>query len=430
MPNTVSSFANTAARQIMYDEIQTAFKEDDSILTWIGADEMPTGTVVNDRGIEFVSYVRPNPSGGAFSDGAALAAWGTPSLVKQSCAFTDYSITGAVTGRTIKLLNDPNNIMKGLQPLVEWTRKSLKVDLAHYVFGDGRGIKAIRSATAIVGTTVTFETTVLGGSTYGTRLILNGGRYNFINPANGGIRAGGGTSVCTATIRSGTTVEFDAIPNDTAAGDLLVRENSYNACMRGFGYSISNNALTFFGVSRGDYDELNSNVVDALTQAMTQSLARRMDYVMQVRRANKTPVAVIVGTPQLQALEEVYHPLVRVSNDDRVGKIGFEGFTIGGKDVIREQWAPDDKMTYVDKSSWMPLNLHNTEPWTGPDGNVFYPEPQVSATGTAGTGMFKDNWIFGFVVRNDLFCFSARDNGVTQNLGLPEELVRPYSVSR
>lgn len=430
MAGTLSTLANVAARQIMHSEIQTAFKEDSEILSWIGAEEMPTGVNVNDRGVEFVSYVRPNPSGGAFTDGSALAAAGTPSLVKQTCAFTDYSITGSITGRAIKLLNDPANILKGLQPILEWTRTSLNTDLAHYVFGDGKGIKAIRNATAAVGTTLEFYTTVLGGSTYGTRLILNGARYNFINPATGAIRAGGGTSVCVATVRSGTAVEFDAIPNDTADGDYLVREGSYNACMRGFGYSITNNALSFFGVSRGDYPELNSNVVDAGALPMSQSLARRMDYVMQVRRANKKPVSIITGTPQLQALEEVYHPLVRVTNDDRVGKIGFEGFTIGGKDVMRDQWCPDDKMYYVDKSSWMPLNLHNVEPWTGPDGNVFYPEPQISATGTAGTGVYKDNWLFGYVVRQDLFCFSARDNGVTQNLGLADEIVRPYSVGR
>lgn len=431
MAGTLSATINAAAKEIVYNELTTQYKEDDAIFTYLGMDA-GADVEVNDRGVRFVSPIRPNPSGGAFTEGGALAVAGTPSYVSQTCGFTEYSMTMAFSGRAIELLKDPNNLLKGLQPIIDSSKKTLRSDFSQYVFEDGKGIKAVRSSTSPSGTTVTFATTTAAGSTFGARRVLVGGRYNFINPASGAIRAGGGTSVCTVSSinQSAATVTFDAIPNDTATGDYLVRENTYNKAIRGFPYAVSSNALTLYNVSRADYPELNSNVFSAST-TMSQSIARRMDYIMEVRVDTDMtmPIDIIVGTPQKQALEEIYHPLVRVDNEVREGKIGITKFSIGGRPVIREHWCDDDKMYFICKDSWLKLFLHPIKVWESPDGQIFHAEPQVSATGSGGSGVLKDNFLMSLVFRGDLFCKSPRHNGVVTNLTLGSELVRPYTYS-
>jgi hypothetical protein len=262
--------------------------------------------------------------------------------------------------------------------------------------------------------------------------VLIGGRYNFINPATGAIRAGGGTSVCTVSSlsQSGATATFDAIPNDTADGDYLVRENSFNRIVRGLKYAVSSNSLAFYGVSRGDYPELNSNVKDVNGSNFSFSIGRLMDHIMAVRRDEDGMVDIFVGIPQFQAMEEVFHPLVRIQNGEKTGKIGLERFELGGKVVVRERWCQDDRMWYVNKKTWKKLFLQGISLWEE-DGKVLRPEPWVSATGssTALSGAYKDNWLLSYVFRGDIICTSARDNGVITNLGLPSNLVRPYQFA-
>ncbi len=311
MSGTTSTTIQAAIKEVVLEKIFKGFKEDNTLanyFNWDGGGDIE----VNDRGVRFIPYLRPNPSGGYFSQAGGLAVTGNQTFVAATCAYTRYSMGAAYSGDAIKQMNSPSAVEKGMAPYMRRDKTTMLNNFEQDLFEAGTGTKAIRDASAPVGTVVTFYTTVAGGSTYGARRVLIGGRYNFINPATGAIRAGGGTSVCTVTAIADSTaaVTFDAIPNDTATGDLLVRENTYNAAPRGLAYAVSSNSLTIFNIDRSIYPEWNSNVFDAGGIAMTFSIARRMDYILDVRCTDGQSKIVdkFVSVPMYQAMEEVYNP--------------------------------------------------------------------------------------------------------------------------
>jgi hypothetical protein len=426
MAGTLSATIQAAVKEVVLEGVAKSYMEDDSMATYIGIDG-GSDVEINDRGIRHAKVVRPNPSGGALSEAGALAVSGAQTFIAATMGFTEYSMGAAYSGRALAQMNSATAMEKGMAPYMARDKTTLLNEFSQDLFEDGKGIKAI-AAGAAVGTTVTFHTTYAGGSTYGVRRALVGGRYNFINPATGAIRSGGGTSVCTVTgfNDAASTLTFDAVPTDIADGDYLVRENSYNKIIRGFGYAISSNALTVYGINRADYPEENSNIVDAQGEPLSFSLARRMDHQIALRRTMKgAQLDVFLGATQFQAIEEVFHPLVRIDNDTRVGKIGLDAFEFGGKRVINEFWCGDTDIWYICKPTWVRAFPQPIGVWEV-DGNVLFPEPQY----TGSTGTYKDNYLMWYIFRGDLYCKSPRDNGRTKNLGIASNLVRPYAVGR
>lgn len=430
---TTSTTIQAAIKEVVLEKVFKEFKEDTTLVNyfnWDGGGDIE----VNDRGVRFIQFMAPNPSGGAFTQGGAFAVTSQQTYTAATCAYTRYSMGSAYTTEALKQMNSPAAVEKGMQPYVRRDKATLMNNFEQDLWENGKGTKAIRDASAPVGTVVTFYTTVAGGSTYGARRVLVGGRYNFINPATGAIRAGGGTSVCTVTSIAYSTaaVTFDAIPNDTAAGDLLVRENTYNAAPRGVGYAVSSNSLTVFNVDRSIYPQWNSNVFDAGGITQTFSTARRMDYILDIRctMGQSKIVDKFLSVPMKQSIEEIYNPLVRVASQAGRRELGIDGIDIGGSgDVKIAHWSQDDKMWYLKKDTWYKAFLQQPEIYEDLNGNMFFPEPQVSATGSAGSGTYKDNQLMWFVFMGDMFCVSPRDNGVTQNIGLPSNLARPYSIA-
>lgn len=431
MSGTLSASLQAAMKEVVIDQVFTAFQQDDSMFNYF--DMGGGGDVeVNDRGARWIQYVRPNPSGSALSEAGPLAVPGTSTQVAQTCRFTEYSMSAAYSGTALRQMEQRNTLVDGMAGYMNRDRKTLRVNFSQDLFENGSGMKAIYNGT-VSGTTVTTYTTVAGGSTYGVQRLLVNGRYNFVNPATGLIRAGGGTSVCVVSslAQSAAQATFDAVPNDIADGDYIVRENSYNKIVRGLSYAIASNSLARYGVSCADYPELNSNVKDVNGSNFSFTIGRLMDHIMAVSRDEEGMVDIFVGIPQFQAMEEVFHPLVRLNNGEKTGKIGLERFELGGKTVVRERWCQDANMWYVNKGTWKKLFLQGISLWEE-DGKVLRPEPWVSATGsgTSLSGAYKDNWLLSYVFRGDIICTSARDNGLIKNLGLPSHLVRPFQFAR
>lgn len=435
MSGTTSTTIQAAIKEVVLEKIFKGFKEDNTLanyFNWDGGGDIE----VNDRGVRSIPYLRPNPSGGYFSQAGGLAVTGNQTFVAATCAYTRYSMGAAYSGDAIKQMNSPAAVEKGMAPYMRRDKTTMLNNFEQDLFEAGTGTKAITNVNynALSTTTQSFYTTVAGGSTYGARRLLIGGRYNWINPATGVARSGGGTvSTVTAIADSTTVVTFDFVPTDVLSGDLLVRENTYNAAPRGLAYAVSSNSLTIFNIDRSIYPEWNSNQFDAGGIAMTFSIARRMDYILDVRCTDGQSKIVdkFVSVPMYQAMEEVYNPLVRVPEQGGQRNLGMTGIDIGGSgNVTRLHWVQDDHMWYIKKDTWYKAFLEGPTLWEDLNGNIFHPEPQVSATGSGGSGIYKDNQLMWYVFRGDMFCVSPRDNGVTLNVALTSQLVRPYSIGR
>jgi len=434
MAGTLSSTIHAATKEMVIDRMYVGMKEDWSLVDYFNFDG--GGDVeVNDRGARWSTVLEPNPSGGAFSQAGALATAGAQGIVAASCGFTEYSMGTAVSGTALRQMNSPLAIERGLGPLLKRDKMTMLNTIDQFLFGDGRGVIGIVASVVATGAggSVTLYTTVAGGSTYGARLALKRERCNFINPATGLKRSTGGEVATITSITDSTaTVVFDQVPTDpVAVGDLLVRENTYNAAPRGLDYAISSNSLTIFGVSRATYSEWNSNVVDLGGAELDFSGARRMQHTLEARSTMGIgkQIDFWCGSPMFQALEEIYHPIVRINNDTRQGKIGIDEFEIGQVTVRKAHWCQDDRIWATKRDTFLKGFLQEPSLWEV-DGKVWFPEPQVSATGSAGTGTYKDNMLMWHVFRGDLICLSPRDNGVTKNAALPTKLIRPFSVGR
>lgn len=332
MAGTLSSTIHAATKEMVVDKMYIGMKEDWSLVDYFNFDG--GGDIeVNDRGARWATVLEPNPSGGAFSQAGALATAGAQGIVAASCGFTEYSMGTAVSGTALRQMNSPLAIERGLGPMLKRDKMTMLNTMDQFLFGGGLGTIGVVNTfvTGAAGSTVLY-TTVAGGSTYGARLMLKRERVNFINPATGLPRTTGITTATVATITDSTaTVTYDSVPTDLAQGDLVVRESTYNAAPRGLDYAISSNSLTIFGVSRATYSEWNSNVVDLGGAELDFSGARRMQHTLEARSTMGIgkQIDFWCGSPMFQALEEIYHPIVRVNNDTRGGKIGLDEFEIG-----------------------------------------------------------------------------------------------------
>lgn len=433
---TLSSTIQAATKEVVIDKVFTGYKEDNALANYF--DFEGGGDVdVSDRGVRWSTVLRPNASGSYFGQAAALATAHQQTLVAATCGYTRYSMGASYSGDALRQMNSPQAIEKGLAPYMRRDKQTLINDFEQNLFADGRGIKAVCTAVSTGASgTATCATTVANGHTKGALQLLVGGRYMFINPATGAARQNGGGSDFTATVTaiadSTGVATFDIVPSDAGATDLITRENTYNRAPRGLKYAISSDSLVKYGINRSDYPEWNSNVLDAGGVALTFSLARRMQHILDARCTPglSKQVDIFLGHSQFQAIEEIYHPLVRIDNDTREGKIGLDMFEFNGKRVAKLHWCGDDEIFYVKRDSWMKATLEPVGLWEGGQGEVLHPEPQVSATGSAGTGTYKDNFLMWYVWRGDMFCVSPRDNGLTKNLGLSAQLIRPYSLGR
>lgn len=195
---------------------------------------------INPRGFYFSAKTRRNQGYGSNTlaqEGGIMPRSGTPGYKKVRVDYQSHFIGGEMSGDVMDAKDDVALLGLSKDYMAD-AEESFTNFQDIYLFGNGSGSIGVTS-TAFVATTVTFA---LGQTRpYGSTLLQATQRIQFINPATGLQRTGGGVTVSTVLSLDNTTdvVTFDAVPTDVAINDIVVIEDTYGREMQGFDFHLN-----------------------------------------------------------------------------------------------------------------------------------------------------------------------------------------------
>lgn len=231
----------------------------------------------NQRGYRMVINTDPNPSISWRDEGGLLPPGGTSKDREMRAFHGRVAIGRRLTG---DVLDSPEEytLLDALTGGLQRDMETLKREINEQIFGDGTGVKAVVASGG--GTaTITFQEPM------GSLFVYNGGRYQFINPADGAARSATASVVSDGGVDHGNKqAVFTAnTPGAVASGDLLVWENSYLNCITGLQKLVSDDNNDFQGVSRSTNKTLKSPNKDASSAYLSLSLIDQQELQVGLR---------------------------------------------------------------------------------------------------------------------------------------------------
>ncbi len=195
---------------------------------------------INDRGYNFSVKTRRNQSYGSLTsaqEGGLLPRAGQPQRRKVRADYRDHFVSGELTGRVMDAPNDAALLNLSKDAMAD-AEESFTTYQDFYLFGNGSGSLAV-ATTIAAGATVTFA--LAQATPYGSMMLQDTQRVQFINPANGAQRTGGAVTVSTVISKNNSTdvVTFDAVPTDVAVGDIVVIEDTYQRETQGLDFYVN-----------------------------------------------------------------------------------------------------------------------------------------------------------------------------------------------
>ncbi len=270
------SYTTTSASVLMTDYIEPnvvdSFAEEDT--TFRAFMEGPK-VRTNARGRRLLVNVKPNPSYGSPAEGAKLPVGGSGLEIEAKVFYLNQFLVGEVNKEVLEQDNDKAviDLLKNRQSRDTATfrqRQNL------WMFGVGTGALGVISD-ASGGTTVVF------GGDYKAENIIEGSRLWFYTAA-GVRRVGGGAVTSVVLTNDGTTITLDAVPNDLAATDIAVYEESFGNAPHGLGYHITDVAGDWFGINTATnpnvratvHDAQNNSILPGMLDLVTAKARKRM----------------------------------------------------------------------------------------------------------------------------------------------------------
>jgi hypothetical protein len=425
MANLDSPEVQAAIKEIVYAEVIKQFQENINAFNLFMSE---SGERVNVRGVRIPLHVRPNASGGYFDEGGALPVVGRSRNSAFRIGYTRYAMGFGFTGDASKQVDSPENLVNGLSEYLARDEQTLRLNFAQDVYGDGTGEKArlVKSGgDGALSTTITTTATVSQGSTFGPTKLLIDGRYDFIY--NGAKISTGltDTPVLQSKVNASLTATFDQVPSNTITDTetvVIVREGSYNKAFRGLNYHVTSDTSMYQGVSRSDFPELNATVYDAAAAPMSYALLTTIKRASAYNMDSVGQRKIIAPITQCEAIELLGHSLKRLTNDEKVQKIGFDNFEVDGVAGVEDRWCPEDRMFWLDLGKFKKYELEPLRIWDD-DGKVMRME-----TTTSGGGR-KDSMVGWYIWKGELACLSPRDQAVLKNLSV-SGLSRGYTYAK
>jgi hypothetical protein len=225
---------------------------------------------INPRGFHFSAKTRRNQGYGSNTlaqEGGIMPRSGTPGWKKVRADYQSHYIGGEMSGDVMDAKDDVALLAMSKDYMSD-AEESFTNFQDIYLFGNGSGSLGVISAAT--GTTATFALSQT--RPYGSTLIQPTQRLQFINPATGLQRVGGGVLVSTVqTVDNATDlVTFDAVPSDAAANDIVVIEDTYGREMQGFDFHLNDangnwlkDAETGVAIPKASNAWTKANVYDA-----------------------------------------------------------------------------------------------------------------------------------------------------------------------
>lgn len=415
MPSLFSQNLEPAMQLIFNDTIDDISKANDAEASFLGLNG--AGKPINSKGKYYPVWNTYNASGKYKTEGGNYGVPNGSKLLTMRAGITNYTLSSSYTNRFLRQLEnaDAKVMVESYEVYKERDRRIILDNLAQDQWGDGSGIKAI--VTSVTSGVVLCTKTVASGCTFGVMKLMDGERLNFINPATGAVRAGGGPSVgtiaengvnnpsTTFTLTGSSGTDY---PNDIAPGDYVVREDSYGQSITGLLRAANNDSLDIQGLNRGTYRKTRASVYDAGGAPPSFPNINVLKYKMKSRATNKDiPRDLCCSFEIEQLIENLGHPMRRYTEVTKVQDTGFNGFKIDGAMAMSFMYVPADMMFSVDRSvcDWNvmePLHVVNR------DGSIFRMAPTT-------TGTYSDNYLVFWELEADLGYSNFRNLGRMQN---------------
>lgn len=275
--------------------------------------------------------------------------------------------------------------------------KTLQVERARALMGDGRGILCLVNG-ASTGATVTVDAPGgFAGSTNGARFLRPGMRIGFVNPATGALRSGIRTVVSKAANGNTVTIDsaFTATDNDYIVRAMTtsvtdVADTGYQKESMGLSGLVDDGTYVtnYHNINRTSYPIAGSYVLGTVGGISADVLQRAIDVADQR------------GDGEISDL--VMHPSVRraylemtegdrryqggdLSNPDAGTKAAKRGtITFGGIPITAEKYAPYGVIFGIDRNGFYRYTEVAGE-WADEDGAIL----ARAGVGTSGVDSFE-----------------------------------------
>jgi hypothetical protein len=173
---------------------------------------------------------------------------------------------------------------------------SLDLQLSYYVWGDGRGVRALVDTDPGTGLTVTVDSPGgVAGTVNGARFINPGDYIVFLDPTTGGLRAGGtrlvdviGSTGATFTVTS--AVDAAVADNDFIVkawgsdASIIIEDTEWQHPPMGMLGAVDNGTYVqnYHGISRASEPLWNSTIVTSVGALSSDVVYRGLDVVSQL----------------------------------------------------------------------------------------------------------------------------------------------------
>ena len=236
---------------------------------------------LNQRGYRIPFYDRPPASDGYLGEGGQFPVADNPQFNDMRVFPARYATSFLISGDVFNNISGDALIDK-ISDLFLLQTEAAKKTLDFQIAGSRTGaIGYITAVTAGANGTVTFSTTVAGGSTFGSFKVKEGARLNAVNPADNTARAGVG--VVATNNRATNVVTFDTVNGAWTVGDYIVYENSAIKAPHGLRDIVNNDSGEIQGQLRSTHPYLKAVVLNATGQRLQVALLVEIHYSLRYR---------------------------------------------------------------------------------------------------------------------------------------------------
>lgn len=387
---------------------------------------------INPRGYYFSAQTDSNQGYGSNTfaqEGGIMPRSGTPSFKKVRADYASHFMAGEMSGDVmdakddVALLGMSKNYMKDAE-------KSFTRFQDFYIFGNGSGSMGVTSAAYAAGTPNQLTFALSQTRPYGSSKIRRKQRLQFIDPATGLQRTGGGVMVSTAASVDTNTdvVIFDAVPTDVAVNDIVVIEDTYGREMQGFDFHLNDSngnwlkdAETGVAIPKASNPWTKASVQDALSSDLTP---QRLDLISAQSQNNQGDGEVEYDAVMLShiAQQEQYRKLGYAltrnveASGNKMLDLGFGKVAHNGMAWRTSSNCQPDRVYGLKMSSWRMPFVKLPQMYQYPSGGSLIQKPAADR--------YYDAVQFNVYARFNIVCVAPYENWLIKNLTFDPSVVR------
>lgn len=260
-------------------------------------------------------------------------------------------------------------------------------------YGDGTGMLALVNANTSAVTTFVGKIGTAFGQ-WGTRYLQVGDQIDIWDPTFTTLRNAAGGVTITAINTSTQTVTLSAAQTLTAL-DVVVRAGSLNKEYIGLWLATDNSTgVTFQGLSRSTYPQIQGNVLDLAGAAPTEAAYQQIMSTIEMQSGEQVDL-ILTGHAQWDAYVSLGQSLKRYVNTMKLDR-GFQSIDYNGVPFTKDVDAPPAAVffgakEYIQNGVVTPLSWGDRDgnmlkwdagyaayvAWMREYGNYVYPKPEA-----------------------------------------------------